>query len=70
LIDTLGRRGSELYLCRLRDAGVCFVYGDVGEPPTSSPSNRSPRCSAAQHTRPVLLGLTGEGLPFDAGSVT
>jgi CDP-paratose 2-epimerase len=31
-LDSLRRRGSELTLARLRDAGVAFVHGDVREP--------------------------------------
>ncbi len=31
-LDSLKRRGSELTLARLRDAGVAFVHGDVRQP--------------------------------------
>jgi CDP-paratose 2-epimerase len=47
--DNLRRRGSELNLARLRDAGVAFVHGDIWRPSVAistccSSARPSPRC--------------------------
>jgi CDP-paratose 2-epimerase len=58
-LDNLRRRGSELNLARLRDAGVQFVHGDVREPSDLldlDPVDAIVECSADPS---VLSGVDG-----------
>jgi CDP-paratose 2-epimerase len=58
-LDSLHRRGSELNLVRLREAGVCFVHGDVREPAdirSAGPFDALVECSAEPS---VLAGVDG-----------
>jgi CDP-paratose 2-epimerase len=58
-LDSLKRRGSELNLARLRDAGVAFVHGDVrvlGDVLAVEPVSAIVECSAEPS---VLAGLGG-----------
>ena len=66
-LDNLHRRGSELNLPRLRDAGVTFVHGDVREPADmaqAGPVDAVVECSAEPS---VLAGLEG-GLDYLVGT--
>jgi CDP-paratose 2-epimerase len=59
-LDNLRRRGSELNLSRLRDAGVGFVHGDVREPHdvlAVGPIDVLVECSAEPS---ALAGLDGD----------
>ena len=61
--DSLRRRGSELSLERLRDAGVTFVHGDVRERADLlllAPVEAVVECSA----EPSVLAGTGSGADF------
>ena len=59
--DNLRRRGSELNLARLRDAGVAFVHGDIRNPADLAPLGRDLdlllECSAEPS---VLAGYDGD----------
>ena len=58
-LDNLQRRGSELKLPRLREAGVAFVHGDVREPDDLElvgPVDAIVECSAEPS---VLAGADG-----------
>ena len=59
--DNLRRRGSELNLPRLRDAGVAFVHGDIRNPADLAPLGRDLdlllECSAEPS---VLAGYDGD----------
>jgi CDP-paratose 2-epimerase len=59
--DNLRRRGSELNLARLRDAGVAFVHGDIRQPADLAPLGRDLdlllECSAEPS---VLAGYDGD----------
>jgi CDP-paratose 2-epimerase len=59
--DNLRRRGSELNLARLRDAGVRFVHGDIRSPADLAPLGRDLdlliECSAEPS---VLAGYDGD----------
>jgi CDP-paratose 2-epimerase len=58
--DNLKRRGSELNLSRLREAGIAFVHGDVREPAdllALDPVEAIVECSAEPS---VLTGVDGE----------
>jgi CDP-paratose 2-epimerase len=62
-LDSLKRRGSELNLTRLRDAGVSFVHGDVrnrGDLLSEEPVQAIVECSA----EPSVLAGTGGGADF------
>jgi CDP-paratose 2-epimerase len=62
-LDNLRRRGSELNLARLADAGVSFVHGDVREPgdlAAVGPVDALVECSAEPS---VLAGVDG-GLDY------
>jgi CDP-paratose 2-epimerase len=60
-LDNLRRRGSELNLARLRDAGVAFVHGDIRTPSDLAPLGRDLdlllECSAEPS---VLAGYDGD----------
>ncbi len=60
-LDNLRRRGSELNLARLRDAGVAFVHGDIRCPADLAPLGRELdlllECSAEPS---VLAGYDGD----------
>jgi len=60
-VDNLRRRGSELNLPRLRDAGVGFVHGDIRNPADLAPLGRDLdlilECSAEPS---VLAGYDGD----------
>ena len=60
-LDNLRRRGSELNLARLRDAGVAFVHGDIRHPADLAPLGRDLdlllECSAEPS---VLAGYDGD----------
>ena len=60
-LDNLRRRGSELNLPRLREAGVAFVHGDVREPArrprASTPVDAIVECSAEPS---ALAGRAGD----------
>jgi len=58
-LDNLHRRGSEMNLPRLREAGVRFVHGDVRQPPdiqAAGPFDALVECSAEPS---VMAGLDG-----------
>jgi CDP-paratose 2-epimerase len=60
--DNLHRRGSELNLTRLRDAGVRFVHGDVREPDdlrAAGPFDALLECSAEPSVMAGVNGATG-----------
>ncbi len=60
--DNLHRRGSELNLSRLREAGVRFVHGDVREPDdlrAAGPFNALLECSAEPSVMAGVNGATG-----------
>ncbi len=62
-LDSLRRRGSELNLARLRDAGVAFEHGDVRRREDLfglKPFNAIVECSA----EPSVLAGMGEGADF------
>jgi CDP-paratose 2-epimerase len=66
-LDNLKRRGSELNLPRLRDAGVRFVHGDVREPGdllALEPIDAVLECSA----EPSVLAGLGSDTPYIVGS--
>ena len=50
-LDNLRRRGSELNLARLRDAGVAFVHGDIRHPADLAPPWCSSRRAASIRLR-------------------
>jgi CDP-paratose 2-epimerase len=60
-LDNLRRRGSELNLARLREAGVAFVHGDIRNPADLAPLGRDLdlliECSAEPS---VLAGYDGD----------
>src|SRR5689334_902722 len=58
-LDSLKRRGSELTLARLKDAGVAFVHGDVRQPGDlldAGPFDALLECSAEPS---VMAGIDG-----------
>ncbi len=62
-LDSLKRRGSELNLARLREAGVAFVHGDVRERSdllAIEPVEAVVECSA----EPSVLAGMGSGADF------
>jgi CDP-paratose 2-epimerase len=62
-LDNLRRRGSELNLPRLRDAGITFVHGDVRDPDDlarAGPARAIVECSA----EPSVLAGYGEGRDY------
>ena len=60
-LDNLHRRGSELNLPRLREAGVEFVHGDVREPDDlDRRRRRSTRWSSARPSRRCWPGVDGD----------
>lgn len=68
-LDNLQRRGSELNLPRLREAGVSFVHGDVREPTDLdklAPHEVLIECSAEPS---VLAGYNDDRAMFDANLV-
>ena len=61
-LDSLHRRGSELNLPRLREAGVRFVHGDVREPEdlrSAGPFDALVECSAEPSVMAGVDGATG-----------
>jgi CDP-paratose 2-epimerase len=61
-LDNLHRRGSELNIARLREAGVGFVHGDVREPDdlrAAGPFDALLECSAEPSVMAGLDGATG-----------
>ena len=61
--DNLRRRGSELNLVRLREAGVEFVHGDVREPADLADVGEVSAVLECSAEPSVLAGLS-DGLDF------
>lgn len=57
--DNLRRRGSELTLARLRDAGVTFVHGDVREPADLEAAGRADAILECSAEPSALAGVDG-----------
>lgn len=57
--DNLRRRGSELTLARLRDAGVTFVHGDVREPADLEAAGRVDAILECSAEPSALAGVDG-----------
>src|SRR5262245_35916233 len=66
-LDNLRRRGSELNLPRLREAGVRFIHGDVRERDDVAAAGEFDALVEASAEPSVLAGLEG-GLDYLVGS--
>jgi len=62
-LDNLRRRGSELNLARLREAGIAFVHGDVREPGDLEAAGEVTALVECSAEPSVLAGLEG-GLDY------